>query len=160
LGRNRLSRFSTNRGMSGSDPMTDKLDGTRRARPGRWVLSLFAILIVVGIVVAFWRANRGPEIVGVWKGTDAHGHEHYFKFRKDGTLEYWDRDRQHDGSFADRPHFQGSYSAADSQTVSVIDSGWPAHPLGRLTLVSPNELKQEGGPAMRENLVYERFAAK
>jgi len=142
------------------DPMTNKPDGKRWGWPRPWVLSLFAILTVIGIVVAVWRANRGPEIVGVWKGTDANGHEHYFKFRKDGTLVYWDRDRQRDGNFAERPEFQGSYSAVDSQTVSAIDSGWPAQPLGRLTLVSPNELKQEGGHAMRDHLVYERVAAK
>jgi hypothetical protein len=141
-------------------PMTDEPDGKRWEQPGRSIVSLIAILALAGAVIAFWWANRGPQVVGAWKGTDASGHEHYFEFRKDGSLVYWDRERQHDGTFNERPHFWGSYNTIDPNTVSATDAGWPADPLGRFTLVTLDRLEQEGGHSVRDHLVYERVAIK
>ena len=51
---------------------------------------------------------------------------------------------------------------AESKTENVIaakKAGGPPEPLGKLTLVSENELKQDGnGETMRHNLVYRRAA--
>jgi hypothetical protein len=138
--------------------MTDRPDGKRWGcrQDGRRSVPLIVIILVLAFgLIAFWWASLGPPIVGVWKETDTYGHEHYFEFRKDGSLTYWDCERQHGGSFTEGPRFRGSYITVDRRTVSATTvGGWPAKYLGRLKLVSENELRQEGGFAMRDKLVY------
>jgi hypothetical protein len=102
-----------------------------------------------------------PSVVGVWKATDQYGHEHYFEFHKDGSLVWWDRDRDpsHEGGFNERPHFRGTYTREGGKVVATA-SGFPPQPLGVLTFVSENELKQHGGHAMRDGVVYRRVAGE
>jgi hypothetical protein len=139
--------------------------GTLIRRPvvKRVILALsitLAIALAFGLIY-FQRASSQPSVVGVWKGTDQYGHEHYFEFHKDGTLTWWDRDRSHDGSFQDRGPFSGSYKYEDRMTVAAKSNGWPPQPLGTLALVSENELKQDdSGHAARKNLVYRRVAGE
>jgi hypothetical protein len=44
-----------------------------------------ATALAFGLVYFLW-AHSHPSVVGVWKGTDQYGHEHYYEFHKDGTL--------------------------------------------------------------------------
>ena len=153
-----------------------KPDAKQRRQTAAWILALIFIAAVAGIAATWW-TNRGPDVVGLWKGTDSHGHEHYFQFHKDGSLHFWDRERQSDGGFTETDHRRGSYSAVDGQTISaVMSDGLPPQQnapkmraygeqqvpsLGRLTLVSPDELRQDDGGIdyLRHQLVYRRVAA-
>ena len=107
-----------------------------------------AIALAFGLIYFLWSHSQS-SLVGVWKNTDEYGHEHYFKFHKDGTLTWWDRDRLHDGRFKERGPFRGSYKCEDRKTIVAKSAGWLPQPLGTLTLVSENELKQDdSGHAM------------
>ena len=118
-----------------------------------------AIALAFGLIYFLW-AHSQSSVVGVWKGTDEYGHEYYFEFHKDGTLTWWDRDRSHDGSFKKRGPFRGSYRCEDRKTIEAKSAGWPSDSLGTLTLISEDELKQKGGHAMRNNLLYRRVAGE
>jgi hypothetical protein len=119
-------------------------------------------------LVYFLSAHSYPSMVGVWKGTDEYGHEHYYDFHKDGTLTWWDRDRHHDGSFEQRGPFRGWYKFEDRRTIVATQGDWAPPPLGMLapslgtlTMASENLLKQDDyGPAMRKNLVYRRITSE
>jgi hypothetical protein len=118
-----------------------------------------SVALALGLIY-FLRSHFNPSVVGVWKATDQYGHEHYFELRRDGALTWWDRDRSSDGGFTERPHFRGSYRCEGRKTIAATANGWPPEPLGALALVSENELRQEGGHAMRHNLVYRRVAGE
>lgn len=126
----------------------------------RIAFALLVFALACGLLCFLW-ANFRPSVVGVWKGTDEYGHEHYFEFHKDGSLAFWDRDRSHDGSFKERGPFRGSYKYQDRKTVVARTAGFPSDVIGILTFVAENELKQnDSGYAMRRNLVYRRVAGK
>jgi len=90
------------------------------------------------------------------------GNEHFFEFHKNGTLTYWDRDRRSDdGGFTKRGPFHGIYRHKDRTSVTAESGDFIiSQPLGILTLISENELKQEGGHTMRDHLVYRRSPTK
>jgi hypothetical protein len=113
------------------------------------------VTLTLGIFYILW-AQSGPDVVGIWKGVDEYRHEHYFEFHADGTLTWWDKDRAHDGTFTTRGPFKGFYRRKDRETIVAETHGLFAPPLGTLTLISANELKQDGGHAMRDHLVYQR----
>jgi hypothetical protein len=124
----------------------------------RVVLVAALVPALGGLACSAW-SHGGPSVVGVWKATDEHGHEHYWEFHKDGTLDYWDRTRAEGDKFKESPRFKGTYSAVDGKTVAAKKAGYLPEPLGKLTLVSENELKQDGnGEAARHTLVYRRVA--
>lgn len=126
----------------------------------RITFALLALALTSGILYFLWTHSR-PCVVGVWKGTDEYGHEHYYEFHKDGTLTYWDRDRSHDGRFQERGPFRGSYKYRDRKTVEARSVGFPSDTIGVLTFISDNELKQNySGHTMRRNLVYRKAAGK
>jgi len=158
--------------MRAPDQMPD-----RRQRRWRGALILTLIFTVAALgIIAVWWTNRGPDVVGLWKGKDTHGHEHYFRFYKEGSLHYWDRERQADGSFTETDHRRGTYSTVDDRTISAVMSEGPAPgeispkprtyadpqagSLGRLTLISPGELKQNDGgfDYLRHQVTYHRVA--
>jgi hypothetical protein len=161
--------------MSDADSKPHEIRPRRR---GAWILSVVFIVAVAGIAAAWW-THGGPDVVGLWKGIDSHGHEHYFRFSKDGSLYYWDRERERDGSFTETDHRHGSYSTVDSRTIAVFSDGLApqqngpkmrayadiqvqAAPLGRLTLVTPDQLQQDdsGADYLRRQVDYRRVAAK
>lgn len=116
--------------------------------------------LTVGIVFLLW-ARSGSAVVGVWKGTDEFRHEHFFEFHDDGTLTWWDRDREHDGTFTERGPFKGFYKFKDRHTIVAETGGFLSQPLGTLTLISAHELRQDdGGHAMRHGLVYSKVVAE
>jgi hypothetical protein len=124
----------------------------------------FAAVLALGIIyflsVHSGAPHPGAAVVGVWMGIDEYRHEHYFEFHEDGTLTWWDRDRAHDGSFSQRGPFKGRYKRTGN-TVVAETGGFPLQPLGTLTLISANELKQDGiGHTMRHFLVYRRVDPK
>ena len=122
----------------------------------RLAFALLVFALACGLLYFLW-ANPRPSVLGVWKGTDEYGHEHYFEFHKDGTVTFWDRDRSPDGSFKERGPFRGSYKYHDRKTVEARTVGFPSDVIGILTLVSETEMKQnDSGHAMRRNLVYRR----
>jgi hypothetical protein len=104
--------------------------------------------------------RSGPAVVGVWKGTDEYRQEHFFEFHEDRTLTWWDRDRAQDGTVTTRGPFKGFYRRKDGNTVAAETGGFPSQPLGILTLISANELRQNGGHTMRDGLVYRRVVAE
>ncbi len=123
------------------------------------VLVGLILAVAFGILVFLW-AYQKPSVMGVWEGTDEFGHEHFFEFHPDGTLSWWDRDRSAEGSFTERPHFRGVYRWQDRKTVVTQTGGVPSEPLGTLTVLSEDQLKQSGGHSLRHNLVYRRIAGR
>jgi len=117
------------------------------------------VTLTLGIFYILWERS-GPAVVGIWKSTDEFRHEHFFEFHGDGTVTWWDRDRAHDGTFTTRGPFNGFYRQKDRDTVVAETGGFPSQPLGILTLISANELKQNGGHTMRDHLVYRRVIAE
>jgi hypothetical protein len=103
------------------------------------------------------RENPAQSIVGVWKGTDEFGHEHFFEFHKDGSLSWWNVIHSNaDETFVKSPTFPGTYERKNGRILAK-SKGIPPQSLGRLTLVSINELKQDAtGHALRMNLAYNR----
>ena len=123
-------------------------------------LSAALVAFAIGLLWFIWTYS-GPAIVGEWKGTDEYGNEHYFEFHKDGKLTFWDLDRQsNDSGFTKRGPFRGIYRRRDRTSVTAESGDFISQPLGILTLVSENELKQEGGHTMRDHLVYRRSPTK
>jgi hypothetical protein len=122
------------------------------------VIPVVAIIVALGGLVYFLWPRSGSSVVGVWKATDEYGHEHFWEFHSDGTLTYWDRTRS-GGEFKESPRFKATYSAVDGKTFATKKAGIPPEPLGRLTFTSENEMKQDnGGEAMRRNLIYRKVA--
>jgi hypothetical protein len=120
-------------------------------------LVVFALIVLfAGSAAYFGWSSLQPSIVGVWKGVDEYGHEHYFEFRRDGTLVWWDRDRTDKETFTERPRFSGSYRYENRRTILATSDGFPPQPLGILTLVSEDELQQSGCHAARDTLLYTR----
>lgn len=113
------------------------------------------IALVFGLAYFQWASSQ-PSVVGVWKATDEHGNEYYWEFHEDGTLISWDRNRESDGSFTKSSLARGSFNYENRKTVTTKTNGWLPESMGTLTLVSENELKQDGGWIMRKNLVYRR----
>jgi hypothetical protein len=124
----------------------------------RAFLALF-IILALGVVFWLWAHSR-PSLDGVWKGTDQYGHEHYIEFHRDGGLTYWSRLREDDG-FKEGAHFRGSYRWEGRQTVALRKEGLLPESLGKLTMTSENELKQDNnGETMRHGLVYQRVVGE
>ncbi len=143
-------------------------------KPRRWIwVAIVGMLLVaaLGIFATRW-IGGGPNVTGTWKGVDTHGHEHYFQFSNDGSCRWWDRDRRPDGSFDEGEHRRGSYNAIDNERIAIMSGGsqtskmrvyadQQARPMGTLTLVSPDELKQDNtGDFPRHRLTYHRESAK
>lgn len=115
-------------------------------------------LALMSIVLFYFMFLRfDTSLVGVWKGTDEYGHEHYYEFFDDGRLSWWDRDRSHDGTFTLRGPFNGYYRK-ESANVFVANSYFLLAPtLGKITKLGPDKIQQDNsGNFSRYNLVYQR----
>lgn len=99
------------------------------------------------------RDHSNSAIVGMWKGTDEYGHEHYYEFSQDGKLVWWDMDRQEDGSFTKRGPFHGRYGR-DSQGRLELSDGFQS--LGVLTGGGKQLKQDDAGHALRRRLIYQK----
>jgi hypothetical protein len=105
----------------------------------------------------FMFVRTDQSLVGTWKGTDQYGHEHYFQFYDDGRMNWWDRDREYDGSFTQRGPFEGTYRKISAKEFLVKDYPILTPGLGKLTIIGPDQIQQdETGHISRHNLTYHR----
>lgn len=125
---------------------------------------IYALLVAVltlaltSIVLFYFMFLRiDTSLVGVWKGTDEYGHEHYYEFFDDGKLSWWDRDRSHDGTFTLRGPFKGFYKKESADVFIAHSYPILAPSLGKITKLGPDKIQQDdSGNSSRHNLVYQR----
>jgi hypothetical protein len=115
------------------------------------------LLTACGLVYFLWIRGH-PSVVGTWKGTNqfAGGGEHFYKFNGDGTFEFWSRW----GDGKPSTPVKGTYSFRDRKTIDASSGGFPPQPVGRLTLVSKDELEQFDGFNRARGVVFRRVADK
>jgi hypothetical protein len=117
---------------------------------------LFSSVLLIGGPY-FWNRH---SVVGVWKATGQDGSEHYIEFYEDGSLTWWDRERdpsRGDG-FNKKGPFKGSYRWKGRMVFITQDPA--AGFIGELMLVSDGELEATGEHAMRAGLVFRRVAVE
>ena len=115
--------------------------------------------VIIAEIVLLFCVSCSPVasnsmVVGTWKGTDEYGHEHFFTFKRDGTMTWWDMDRSlDDGSFTKRGPFSGYYKRERDGRLTLTD-GFQS--IGILT-GGENELQQDdSGHALRKRLIYKK----
>jgi len=115
------------------------------------------LLTACGLVYLLWIRGH-PSVVGTWKGTNqfAGGEEHFYKFNGDGTFEFWSRW----GDGKPETPVKGSYSFNAGKTVIAKTGGFPPQLVGRLTLISKDELEQSNGFNRATGVVFRRAADK
>ncbi len=141
-----------------------KLDGTTidppRLRPHRSHWGLFylsalgaAIMLAGFIWWFFWSSN---PLIGVWKGTDIYGGEHYYEFHEGRRVVWWDIERTSlDSPPEKRGPFEGIYYYEQDKIIAK-GHGLLAPRVGVLRWQGPNELKQDEGYLIRQYLSYRR----
>jgi hypothetical protein len=121
------------------------------------VTAILVTVVACGLVFFMWMRGL-PSVVGTWKGTDQFGDrtEHFYKFNGDGTFEFWSR--WTDGTLS--APAKGSYSFNAGKTVIAKTGGFPPQLVGRLTLISKDELEQSNGFNRATGVVFRRAADK
>lgn len=120
-------------------------------------VAIFTLSLAAAVLLYFIFFRMDTALVGIWKGTDQYGHEHYYEFFEDGTLTWWDRDRSHDGTFTLRGPFKGYYK--NESTNVYIAKSYPilSPTLGKITKLGPDKIQQDdSGNISRHNLLYQR----
>lgn len=118
------------------------------------LLIMIAGLLLMS-VASCSRENSKSAIVGTWKGTDEYGHEHFFDFKQDGALTWWDMDRAlENGSFTKRGPFRGYWSRNGNGAIELTD-GFQS--LGVLTGGGKELQQDDSGHAMRRRLIYKKI---
>lgn len=122
------------------------------------VLITFLVTLTVGSIVIGYRFFASPNpLVGVWKATDEFGGQHFYEFREDGKLVWWDIDHSgSNGELTKRGPFHGIYYYENGAIVAKA-AGLFGSRVGTLRWQSKDVLQQDSdGHIIRQNLTYTR----
>jgi hypothetical protein len=121
------------------------------------VVAIFTVGLAAAVLLYFTFFRMDTALVGIWKGTDQYGHEHYYEFFDDGSLTWWDRDRSQDGTFTLRGPFKGYYEKETTNIFVAKSYLILSSPLGKITKLGPDKIQQDNsGNISRYNLIYQR----